>query len=206
MPWAAVGAIVGAGISADAAAGASSAAEQQDQLNRSAQQGWNSLVDPFTAGGNRSQYVTQLNDLMQGGYAGIQNDPMYQWMLGQGQDQLQRGMSARGQLGSGNEMIALQKQGTGMAMDFFNQQYARLADLSGASRGGGQAVIGQNPANVYNMYSQYGQEKGAAFGGAMRGIGAIFGQGQGGGGGVYSGDYNPNSYGTYDPNPNGLNP
>lgn len=199
--------IAGAGLSWYQGQQAQQAAERQNAANIAAQERWNALADPFTAGGSRAQYVSQLNDLMHGGYANIQNDPMYQWMQRQGQEQLQRGMSAHGGLGSGAEQLALQQQGFGLANDFFNQQYSRLADLSGATRGGGQAAIGMSPSAMYQMQMNAAQNKASAFGLGLQGMAQIFGQGAGTTPTpVYSGQYNPNSYGTYDPNPNGLNP
>lgn len=179
MPWVAAATMGGSLLSYFGSSKAADAAAQQNAANMAAQQQWNQLVDPFTAGGNRAQYADQLNQLMQGGYGGLQSDPMFQWMQKQGQDQLQRGLSAKGQLGSGNEMLALQQQGYGLAQDFFNQQYNRLADLSGASRGGGQAVMGQSPGAAYQQ--QYGttQNQMAALGMGLQGASQLFGRGAG---------------------------
>ena len=70
---------------------------------------------------------------MAGGFAGFANDPMYQWLRDQGTQSVTRQMAATGRSGSGAEMIALQQQGFGLAQDYFNDQYKRLAELSGAS-------------------------------------------------------------------------
>lgn len=209
MPWAAAATMGSAFLANQASNNAVNAANQQNAANVAAQERWNRLQDPFSAGGNREQYVSQLQDLLRGGYAGIQNDPMFQWMQRQGLDQAQRAGSATGMGGSGAEQLALQQQGFGLANQFFNQQYQRLADLSGATRGGGQAAVGQSPGSLYNMYTDQGQSRTNAFAAGMGGLQGLFGA-MGGANRqpmpTYSGQYNPNSYGTYDPNPGGTNP
>lgn len=123
---------------------AAAAAKAQQDAAIAAQEKWNMQQDPFSATGSRLPYVQKLNDFVQGGYQGASQDPMFQWMQQQGMENTQRGLSARGLGGSGQEMLALSKQGYGMAHDFYNEQYNRLADLSGASRGGGAST-----ANLY---------------------------------------------------------
>jgi hypothetical protein len=160
---------------------AASAAQGANQQNIQAQQQWNQQQDPFSAGGNRAQYVPQLNELMKGGPAGVAQDPMFQKMNEQSLTNVQRREQASGQGGSGQEMLALQNQGFGNQMDYFNQQYSRLADLSGASRGGGQAAMGQSPGAAFGQSRQGSQDIAASFGG----LSSIFGQGAGAGGGGY---------------------
>lgn len=203
MAWAAVGvAVVGAVASADASQNAASAAEGANARQIAEQRTWNERTDPFSAGGNRAQYVPQLNELMAGGYAGLENDPMYQWMRDQGVDQVQRGMSKTGGLDSGAEAIALQKQGFGLSMDFFDKQYARLADLSGASRGGGAPAMGSMSA------IQAGQVAAAPGQALAQGLGGIYGAWKGAqapsGSNSYNNDPNNNMYnnGTYSGNNN----
>lgn len=181
MPWAAIGSILGGGMSYFGGQSAQDNANQMNQQNIAAQERWNMQQDPFSAGGNRQQYVGQLNDLMRGGYQGAQQDPMFQWMMKQGQNQMQRGSSASGQGGSGAEMAALQQQGFGLANDFFQQQYDRLSSLSGASRGGGSAAIGQSPQAGYNQTIGSYQNMGAGIGMGLQGLGSLFGGGSGGG-------------------------
>lgn len=130
---------------------AASAAQQQDQLNKQAQLDWNKQQDPFSAGGNRQQYVPQLNQLMAGGAAGVANDPMFQKQNQQSQQDMQRRMASHGQGASGQEMIGLQQNSWKNQQDYFNQQYTRLSELSGASRGGGGAATGQSPSSVYDQ-------------------------------------------------------
>ena len=193
MPWSAIAGIGGAALSYFGGQNATDAANAQNAANLAAQERWNWLQDPFSMGGNRAQYVSQLNDLMRGGYQGMQQDPMFQWMMSQGKDQAQRAGSASGRGGSGAEQIALQQQGFGLSQDFFNQQFSRLAELSGASRGGGQAAIGQSPTNVYNMGMGNAMNQGAALGLGMQSLGKLFGNLSSG----YRGNPNMSSSGEY---------
>lgn len=155
--WTAIAALGAGAINYYGTQKAGKVANAQSAANQAAQLAWNKQQDPFSAGGNREQYVPQLNKLMQGGYQGIQDDPMFQWEQKQGVDNMQRSMSARGMGASGSEMAALQDYGTGMARSYFDKQYARLSDLSGASRGGGAAATGMSPGDRYNTTAdQYG--------------------------------------------------
>ena len=188
----AIGGPVGAGIGAIAGgllgafgggggdAAAKAAADQQ-----AAQLAWNKQQDPFSATGQREQYVGQLNTLMQGGPAGVANDPMFQQLNQQNLNQVQRMEHASGGGGSGAEMLALKNQSFGNQMDYFNQSYNRLASLSGASRGGGQAALGMSPEMALNSQANYQGSMGQ-LGGALT---QIFGQPSGGGGGGYSESY-----------------
>lgn len=166
---------------------AQASAEGMNARNMAQQERQWKLTDPFSATGQRSQYVSQLNALMRGGYAGIQEDPMYRFMAAQGLDMAQRGASATGTAQSGAEQIALQQQGQGLARSFFDEQYQRLASLSGA----GSRVAGPSsqltPGDAYEM----SMGRTAAMGGMLSAAGQIFGKyggnifgtGESGGGG-----------------------
>jgi hypothetical protein len=107
--------------------------------------------DPFSAGGHRQQYVTQLNDLMKGGVSSFVDDPNFKRMMAQGLQQSQRHASATGTAQSGQEQIALQEQGSNLANSYFNQQYERLASLSGATSRSAAPSTGMGPEAVYDM-------------------------------------------------------
>lgn len=145
-------AAIGAASSANTASEARSAAQGADQRRMAQQSAWNRMQDPFSAGGSREQYVPQLNKLMQGGAAGLQDDPTLRFIQSQGMQASQRHASATGTAQSGGEQMALQEQGAGIASNYFQQQYQRLASLSGASGGGGSAPMsGITPENAYDM-------------------------------------------------------
>ena len=174
-PW---GTAIGAGIGllggfGDSGQGAAqAAAAQQLALQRQMYQ----EQDPFSAGGNRAQYVPQLNNLMQGGYAGISNDPMFQWMQQQGLAQTQRGLAAHGMGSSGAEQVALQKQGFGNASTFFNDQYNRLASLSGASSGYRPNLTSMSPTLAGELANLQQSNKAGMFSQLATGLAGIFGQ------------------------------
>ena len=130
-------------------------------------------TDPFSAGGHREQYVTQLNSLMAGGINSIKDDPNFKSMMTQGLQQSQRHASATGTAQSGQEQIALQEQGSNMANSYFNQQYERLATLSGAKdRAAGPGTGGISPENAYDM--SMGSTR--AMGGLLQGAAGLYGK------------------------------
>ena len=76
-PWGAViGGVAGFALGGSGEDAASAAAKQ----NLEFQQRMYEQQDPFSAGGNRAQYVPKLNELAMGGPSSIANDPTYQAM------------------------------------------------------------------------------------------------------------------------------
>jgi hypothetical protein len=179
MTMAAIAVVGAAAISYSATQDATNAATNANNTNIAYQQRYNEQVDPFSTGGNRAQYVGQLNDLMKGGYSGVKDDPMYKQLSAQGMEATQRAMASRGQGMGTNDILAINKNQTGTMMDYFNQQYSRLADLSGASRGGSRAVQGMDPTTAGSIAMANGQAAGQALGG----IASIYGSFKGGSGG-----------------------
>ena len=168
---AAIAVVGAAAISYSGTQAAAGAATSANEANINYQRQHNQEIDPFSTGGNRAQYVPQLNDLMRGGYAGLANDPMYKQLSGLGLEATQRAMASRGQGLGTNDILAINKNQTGTMMDYFNQQYLRLADLSGASRGGTQTVQGMSPTTAGQIaYAPY--QAGAQ---ALGGIASIYG-------------------------------
>lgn len=160
------------------AAGAATAA---DTRNIAFQQQMFQLQDPFSASGSRAQYVPQLNQLMKGGYAGLQNDPFYQQLQSMGMQGTQRAMASQGLGMSTADLLAINQNQTGTAMNYFNQQYARLADLSGATGGRTAPIQGMGAGTAYDISMGTARNRAAAFGGTMGTLGNIYGQGAGGG-------------------------
>jgi hypothetical protein len=188
MVWAAVGvAAVGAYSSYSSAQDAQAAGQAANQQNIQFQQQANQQRDPFSTGGSRAQYVPQLNDLMAGGYSGIQNDPMFQAREKQAMEATQRKMSSQGQGMGTNDLLALQQQSYLQQGDFFNEQYTRLSALSGASQGGGgvNTVQGMSPQVAGGIAAAPGQALG-------EGLGAIYG--------AYKNNVQPSSSPGQEPN------
>ena len=96
--------------------------------------------DPFA--GSRGQYIQQLNALM-ADPTQIVNAPGYR----AGETAVMRKLASQGYIGSGNMMKALQDYGG----NIFDQQVARLAQLSGAGAAPGSGLAAS--ANVLNSGS-----------------------------------------------------
>jgi len=123
--------------------------------------------DPFMS--QRAQYQPMLQNLMTNTTAALQNDPAFQARLKVGLDATARQQAAQGYLGSGNILEALQAKGQTMASDEIQNQFNRLALLSGAQTG--------SPASAGQILAgRYGQRNNA-----MANIGGALGMGQQGG-------------------------
>lgn len=86
--------------------------------------------DPF--GPYRAQYAQQLSALMMNP-GSITEDPGYKFQFEQGQQAVERGMAAKGYLGSGNEGIALTQYGQNFAANYLNAKISQLSGLAGAN-------------------------------------------------------------------------
>src|ERR1035437_9845392 len=148
-----IGALVGGVYGMMSAGQAQSAADSQNLANVQAQSTANMQNDPFAAGGNRAQYVPQLNQLMQGGVAGVANDPGFQAMNQQSMQDVQRMQAASGSANGGGATSQLLSQDFNNQQSYFNQQYNRLTQLSGANTNV-TAATGQSPQNAANQAQQ----------------------------------------------------
>ena len=181
-PWGALaGGVLGGFMGGGKDNGAAKAAAEQRALEQKRYE----QQDPFSAGGNRAQYVPQLNKLMEGGVGGLVNDSNYQAMQGAGIQAVQRQMAARGQSGSGQEMSAILKANFGIGMDYFNQQYKRLSALSGADAGRTGAGQGMDPGLAYQMEREGRADRMGSMGQGIGALSSIFGN-SGGRGQMYN--------------------
>jgi hypothetical protein len=170
-PW---GAVVGGAIGLMGASNGQNAATSQNNNNIWAQQQANMQNDPFAAGGNRAQYVPQLNQLMQGGVAGVANDPGFQAMNQQSMQDVQRMQAASGAANGGGATSQLLSQDFNNQQSYFNQQYNRLTQLSGAGTNV-SAATGQSPSAAATQANQTNTNLGAGFGSVVTGLGSLFG-------------------------------
>lgn len=157
--------------------------DAQDELGQGLQAMFNQ-VDPFSA--SRPKYVNQLNDFMSNP-SGFLNTPYAQNIMQAGSQAVGRSQAAKGYLGSGNEAIALQRQGQTDASSLMQQQFNNLYQLSGAGNGqlAGADVLGNiaglnaakatNGANLYNQATGYGQPQQAQPQSSGGGIGSTLG-------------------------------
>jgi hypothetical protein len=101
--------------------------------------------DPYSP--YRDQAATQLNSLMNNPSQAM-SQPGYQQTLQQGEQQVNRGMAASGQLSSGQEQASLQNLGQNTFGSYYNAQLANLMQLSGASASPAAAAQAQTQANL----------------------------------------------------------
>ena len=123
---------------------------------------WNTLNNPFSATGQRQQYVGQLNGLMSdpNAMSNTYNDPVFQAQLNQGTEAVSRRLNASGQGGSGNELASIMQYTMGNARTAYQDKYAMLSSLSGANSTGGNAYQGQ----AYQGQAPQGMSPSTAYG------------------------------------------
>ena len=102
-----------------------------------------SQSDPY--GPYRGQAANQLNSLVNNPSQAL-SAPGFQQTLQQGQQTVNRGMAATGQLQSGAEQSALQSLGQNTFSSYYNAQLANLMQLSGASQNPASAALSQSQA------------------------------------------------------------
>lgn len=108
------------------------------------------VADPWAS--QRPQYQASLSQLMNNpGYA-MQQNPFFKWQQQMGEQAVNRAAAARGQLGSGNRMMAL----SDYAQKQSGQNFFTLADLLSGLAG----AKNQNPAAAAEL--MYGGASGAA--------------------------------------------
>lgn len=162
MPWTAVaGAVVGSVVSSALAPSGSTSPT-----------GAAAAADPFAA--QRSQYQTQLSNMMTPGAVFNSSDPSYAFRFQQGADSLNRQQNATGNMGSGAEMAAATTYGQNMASQEYANQFSRLSQLAGANIGSpaaaGQILSGagqQQQGGATALGGAIGNAAGTAFGNWM---------------------------------------
>lgn len=155
-----------------AAASAASVAEQKRQFDITQQN-----LEPFLDAGKRS--LTQQERLLglsgeaeqQAAYDQFTSSPGQQFLRDRGERALLRNASAIGGLGGGNVRSALQQEGIGFAQQDFNNQFNRLAGLTGQGQQTGVQVgqLGaQTAANVGAGLQAAGQARASGILGAQQ--------------------------------------
>jgi hypothetical protein len=99
---------------------------------------------PWLAAGQKA-----LGNLTNDPAAAFQSDPGYQYALDQQQRAIQHSAAARGTLGSGNTLKALQQNAIGLADQNYGNWWNRQAGLAGVGQAAANnlAAYGQNNAN-----------------------------------------------------------
>ena len=122
------------------------------------------MADPF--GKYRGQFAKQLQTLYQNPWQ-IADTPGYQFRLAQGLEGVNRNAAASGMLGSGNRLMELMRYGQDYGSQEFDNEIARLMQLSGATMG--------SPTGAAQMNLLAGQLQGDVFGNTARAIGEAAG-------------------------------
>lgn len=91
-----------------------------------------------------SQSQNRVNSLLDNPDS-IQQSAAYKFRLGQGMEGVNRSMAAKGLLGSGNRLAALNDYAQGQASQEYDNQYNRLASLLGQNM---QGYLGDKNANT----------------------------------------------------------
>ena len=121
--------------------------------NQDLTQNYGAALQPFLQNyGQAQQGVTQLGNVLGlNGPAGgqqaqttLETTPGYQFALQQGKDATAAQAQATGMGGSGNEALALQKQGEGLASQTYNNYVSQLNPFLGASASAAGGIAGVN--------------------------------------------------------------
>ena len=168
---------MGARASRKAASAQSRSAEMGIQEQRAARLAAERLMAPYVQAGTGSLEAQQAilgllgPEAQQQAYAGIEQGPMFQSLVEQGEAGILANASATGGLRGGNIQAALGQFRPQMLQSMIQNQYQNLAGLTslGQASAAGQAAFGQQTAgNIANLYGQQGQAR----------AGAALGQGQ----------------------------
>jgi hypothetical protein len=152
-------------------------AEMGIEEQRAARLATEKLMAPYVQAGTGSLQGQQAllgllgPEAQQQAYAGIEQGPMFQSMVEQGEAGILANASATGGLRGGNIQAALGQFRPQMLQSMIQNQYQNLAGLTslGQASAAGQAGYGQQTAsNIGNLYGQQGQAR----------AGAALGQGQ----------------------------
>jgi len=175
-PW---GAVAGGVIGGLMGSGGQDAAAKAAQDNLDFQKQMYQQQDPFSAGGNRAQYVPKLNELATGGPSSVANDPMFKQMNDQSMNAIESRMASQGQGVSTANMQALQSGQQGNQMSYWQNMMQTYAGLSGESGGRTSPMKGIDPNTAMVGANQTASNYGSSFGMFAGGLQSIFGNGSG---------------------------
>lgn len=150
------------------------AAEMGIEEQRAARLATEKLMAPYVAAGTGSLEQQQAilgllgPEAQQQAYSSIEQGPLFQSLVKQGEEGILQTASATGGLRGGNIQAALGQFRPQMLQNMIQSQYQNLAGLTslGQASAAGQAGFGQSTAsNIGNLYGQIGQaQAGAALG------------------------------------------
>lgn len=196
-------AVVGAGAShlsgKSAAKAQKNAANQQVAEQRRQYDQTRADYAPWRATGE-SALARLNNEMKDGATTAFTKTPGYDFRLSEGVKAAERSAAARGRLGSGATMKAVQRYGEGLASDEYGSWWNRNAGLAGVGQQAtnATAAAGENMANnVSSAYQTAGNARassylttGSAINRGLQGVAGAYLAQQGGG-------YGPNAYGVW---------
>lgn len=155
-------------------------------------------------------------DAQRAAVSGIENSPLFQSLLGQGENAMRQNASATGGLRGGNFQGALAQFRPSMLSAAIADQYSRLGGLTSigqnaaAGVGNSGAAMANNNANLLGQLGSIqagnalaqGRASQQAIGGITQGLGAAFGA-LGGGKSLFNNTPAPGYSGTFQPAPMG---
>jgi len=159
------------------------AAEMGIQEQREARLATERLMAPYVAAGTGSLEQQQAilgllgPEAQQQAYSGIEQGPLFQSLVKQGEEGILQTASATGGLRGGNIQAALGQFRPQMLQNMIQSQYQNLAGLTslGQASAAGQAGFGQSTAsNIGNLYGQIGQAQAGAALGRGQAMGNLF--------------------------------
>jgi hypothetical protein len=162
--------LYGGSLAADAAKNAGQAQMAQYYQNRRDMLPW---LQTGQAGVNAMRDI-----LLRGGSSDYLETPGYDFRMGEGVKAIDRSASARGMMGSGATLKALQEYGQNIGTEEYNQRLNRLGVLAGYGQNAAGSIggWGSNAAAGYgNALAQAGAIRGSSFNNAAN----VLGQGIG---------------------------
>lgn len=169
-------AVVGAGASAYGSSKAAKASKKgQDQAVAEQRRQYDQTradYAPWRAAGE-SALARLTNEMKAGATTAYTKSPSYDFRLSEGVKAAERSAAARGRLGSGATMKAVQRYGEGLASADYGDWWNRNAGLAGIGQQAtnATAAAGENMANnVSNAYQAAGNARASAYQGAGNAI------------------------------------
>lgn len=115
--------------------------------------------------------ISKASSMLSPGYKFDPSDPLYQFMLDQGSENINRNAAAGGMLNSGNVLAALQDYGQNTALKAFQTEFGNNLNMASSAENLGSQMfnenttVDQNAQNQYNnRYQQLAQLSGATVG------------------------------------------
>lgn len=144
--------------------GLGAATSNINQGNNALTTNFASALSPFTQNyATANQGTAALGNVLglngaqgsQNAMTSLQTTPGYQFALGQGQNAVNAGAAANGTLNSGNQALALQQYGTGLASQTYNNYVGQLQPYLQQSNAAASGIAGVNTGLGTSLNANY---------------------------------------------------